>query len=165
MFQFLKKLMATPLTPAEVLIAQTLQAGHLLTVRWECGGDEGFVYTEIDGQEIEAGYNNEKDLAYLLEQYLTERLNLPSAGEFSMEGTGRIFQEGPDVIIDYQSQAFTDESWMEDMSDEELAEIGYTRPEPSSSDDDATSYPPDEGMSDEYTGRQVLFHLPQSVGN
>ena len=28
-----------------------LQAGHALTVRWDCGGDQSFVTTEIDGQQ------------------------------------------------------------------------------------------------------------------
>ena len=164
--------MATPPTSLEEYQRQLTQAlepqvrallgnGHALTVRWDCGGDESFVYTQLDGQELPVNFNDPHDLSHQLDQYLTMKLNLPSAGEFSMEGTGRIFQEGPEVIIEYQSEAFGDDSWMEDLSDEELAEMGYTRPEPAASEDegDAQTYSYDEGTSQEYSGRQVLFKV------
>ncbi|MGI4869926.1 MAG: hypothetical protein ACRYFX_01975 [Janthinobacterium lividum] len=149
----------------EPQVRTLLENGHTLTVRWDCGGDESFVYTQLDGQELPAVYDNTPNLARLLDQYLTERLDLPSAGEFSMQGTGRIFQEGAEVVIEYESRATGDNSWMEDLSDEELAEMGYTRPVPAEGDedDDASTYPPDEEMSAEYTGRQVLFKaIPDS---
>lgn len=165
MFNFLKKRMQQPRLPAETELLSTLQAGHQLTVRWDCGGDESFVYTQLDGEELEANYSRSNDLPSLLDQYLTERLELPGAGEFSMEGTGRIFQEGQEVVIEYQSQAFADTSWMDDMSDEELTAIGYTRPVPAAehaddNEEEYPSYPPDPEMSDAYSGRLVLFTLP-----
>ena len=156
MFGFLKKLMSGSLSPVEQQIAQTLQAGHTLTVRWDCGGDESFVYTAIDGQELDTDYGNDQNLAYLLDGYLTERLNLPDAGDFSMRGVGRIFQENQEVIIDYQSEWWADDSWMDDLSDEELAEIGCTRPAPA--DENKNEEPAYESAA-EYSGRLVLFTL------
>ena len=156
MFGFLKKRMPGSLTPVEQHIAHTLQAGHALTVRWDCGGDESFVYTAVDGQELDADYGNDQDLAYLLDGYLTEQLNLPSAGDFSMRGNGRIFQEGQEVIIDYQSESWADSSWMDDLSDEELVEIGCTRPVPT---DEQESEEPAYETDADYSGRLVLFTL------
>ncbi|MDQ2770489.1 MAG: hypothetical protein M3Y54_08320 [Bacteroidota bacterium] len=152
--------MGTASNAAEIEIAKTLQAGHRLTVRWDCGGDESFVYTRLNDQELQTDYEAENDLSFLLDQYLTDRLELPGVGEFSMEGTGRIFLEGADVVIDYQSEAFSDDSWMVEMSDAQLAEMGLTRPEPPSPDaEESNNYPPDEGMSEQYTGRMVLFQV------
>lgn len=175
------------LLPVEQQIAQTLQAGHALSVRWDCGGDESFVYTQLDGQEIRADYGNSNDLAYLLDQYLTDLLQLPDAGEFAMEGTGRIFREGPAVLIEYQSRAMV---YWEDfgLTDEELRELGVELPDrpalPTDSEAPALGTAPtgaeesqeeadkigeeeeedagtfDQDMSDEYSGRRVLFMLP-----
>lgn len=161
---FLKRLftsMPAPLSPVEKQILQTIQQGHALTVRWDCGGDECFVYTELDGVEQRANYSNEQDFPMLLDRYLTDLLELPGAGEFSMEGGGRIFQEGQAILLDYQSQAFADASWMDDMSDEQLADMGYTRPNPAVADDsEEAGYPPDPDMSEQYSGQRVLFTLP-----
>lgn len=153
--------MAVSLSVVENQIIHTIQQGHALAVRWNCGGDESFVYTELNGAEQRADYSNEHDFPMLLDYYLTDLLELPSAGEFSLEGGGRIFQEGREVLIDYQSRAFADVSWIDEMSDEELADIGYTRPAPAEADDnEGASYPPDPNMSDQYSGRRVLFTLP-----
>ena len=150
-----------PLKPIESQILTVLQAGRALTVRWDCGGDESFVYTEVDGAEQPFDFQNQTtDFAFGMDRYLTDLLELPSAGEFEMRGTGRIFQEGAAVVIDYQSEAFADDSWMADLSDEQLEEMGYTRPappDPAAADD--VSYPPDPSMSDEYSGRRVLFQV------
>ncbi|MGI4741037.1 MAG: hypothetical protein ACRYG7_38200 [Janthinobacterium lividum] len=148
--------MSSSLTPVEQQIAHTLQAGHTLTVRWDCGGDESFVYTAVDDQELDTDYRNDQDLAYLLDGYLTEQLNLPSAGDFSMRGTGRILQEGQEVVINYQSESWADSSWMDDLNDEELAEIGCTRPAPT---DEPESEEPAYEFDADYSGRLVLFTL------
>lgn len=152
------------LLPVQQQIAALLQAGHTLTVRWDCGGDESWVYTSLNGQELDSDYGNDNDLAYLLDRYLTDLLDLPDAGDFSMKGTGRIFQDGQAVLIECESTAFADTSWMDEMSDEELADIGYTRPEPAEGANDEAeandSYSPDPEMSNAYTGSRVLFTLP-----
>ncbi|UOQ52877.1 hypothetical protein [Hymenobacter cellulosivorans] len=171
--------MPSTLKPLELQILSILQSGQTLTVRWDCGGDEGFVYTEVNGQEQEFNYEAPNDLAYGMERYLAGLLELPSAGEFQMSGTGRIFQQGPEVILDYESKAYSyeDDSWMEGFSDEDLADMGYTRPTPKEADetepgaeaeteteteteteDDDAEYL-DQEMSDEYSGRRVLFRV------
>lgn len=153
--------MATSLSTAEQKIAETLQAGHTLTVRWDCGGDESWVYTELDGQELETVYENENNLAYLLDRYLTELLELPDAGDFHMQGTGRIFQEGPAVVIAYQSE-FSDAD-DELLTDEELREMGLDpdewRAEAATQPDDKPSATDLEEAGAYYSGQRVLFTL------
>lgn len=172
-----------PYQPIELQILALLQAKRAITVRWDCGGDESFVYTALDGVEQQANYNVPGDFAQGMDYYLTDLLGLPSVGEFEMDGTGRIFQEGSEVVIDYQSQATTywdDESddWMEDFSDEQLAEMGYERTmtdeqladytaeKPTGGSQPPTTEPAgeqereiDPEMSAEYTGRLVLFRV------
>ena len=106
----------------------------------------------------------------LLDRYLTDLLQLPDAGEFQMQGTGRIYQEGAAVLIEYQSRAWV---YWEDfgLTDEELRELGVELPAPPTAPTEAA--PPeaaeapgehgdnfDQDMSDEYSGRRVLFTLP-----
>jgi len=111
-------------------LAALLAAGRHLAVRWDCGGDEHFVTTLLDGEVQEFDYgpgfrewqdsqwlagNNAADshnflsqitnLSVLLNDYLSGLLGLPSVGEFSMNGTGHIFLEGNTIVIDYQSEA------------------------------------------------------------
>jgi hypothetical protein len=162
-------------------------------VRWDCGGDESFVTAEINGVEQEANYRDAQNFAVLLDRYITETLDLPDVGEFSMQGTGRIFQEGQEVILNYESRATTywdddDDSWKDEFTAEQLADIGLSPREsaPPSADEsaatesqpltsqDATGLQPtnladeddepegtyDPGMSEDYSGRLVLFVLP-----
>lgn len=154
---------------------ELLQTGHRVTVHWDCGGDESFVYTSIDGQEQESTYEA-GDFAYEVEQLLTEELELPGVGEFSMTGDGHFFLEGRGVGLDYQSTAevYDDEltdDFYDDFTDEQLAEMGLERPapkadapeaaapveaaaEPSAADEESS------WMSEEYSGRRILFELP-----
>ncbi|RTQ50139.1 hypothetical protein EJV47_10920 [Hymenobacter gummosus] len=153
---------------------ELLQTGHRVSVRWDCGGDESFVYISIDGEEqpntFEPG-----NLAHDVEWLLTEALELPSAGEFSMSGGGQFFLEGRGVGLDYQSDAEVyedelDDEFYNDFTDEQLTAMGLTRPGPQ--DESAVVVPPaesehaepaalrDEQMSNEYSGRRILFMLP-----
>ena len=155
----------------EKQITDLLQAGRALTVGWHCGGDESFVSTFLDGQPVAANYADAQDLAVLLDAYLTELLDLPSVGEFDMEGEGRIFRDGADIVIEYQSVANTywDEDWKEEFTDEELQAMGVARPEPPTDespqptneaetpDAEATDGAYDPEMSADYSGREVLF--------
>lgn len=187
--------MASTYSLVENQITQLLQQGQLLTVRWDCGGDESFVTAELNGVEQPANYGDEQDFYVLLDRYITELLDLPDAGEFSMQGTGRIFQEGQEVILDYQSRATTywdndDDSWKDEFTAEQLADMGVSPREsdstptaalaatdsyPSANEGDAVPKPTgladeadddelegtyDPDMSDDYSGRRVLFTLP-----
>ena len=165
------------LTAVQQQLANLLQAGRTLTVRWDCGGDQSFVTTEVDGQEVAANYESEADFAFSLDRYLTELLELPDVGEFQMQGTGRIYQQGREVLIDYQSRA---EVYWEDygFSDEELRELGVELPArpaaeatpaadaaspggEQADEDEAESQPAyDPDMSAAFSGQRILFTLP-----
>lgn len=187
--------MANDHSLVENQIAQLLRQGQVLTVRWDCGGDESFVTTEVDGVEQEANYRDTQNFAVLLDRYITETLDLPDVGEFSMQGTGRIFQEGQEVILDYESRATTywdddDDSWKDEFTVEQLADMGLSPRESASlstnesaatesqpltseeatgsestdpveeDEDDEPGGTYDPGMSEDYSGRLVLFVLP-----
>lgn len=80
-------------------ILKLLHEGKELTVRWDCGGDEAFAYPAIDGKELE--YENE--FGQQLADFISDKLNLPSAGEFYLKGGGKIFIEGNTVVIEHKS--------------------------------------------------------------
>lgn len=134
----------------EEQLRSLLQAGHHITLRWDCGGDESFVHTAIDGQEIESTYE-EDDFAYAVEQYVDITLGLPSAGEFSMKGTGSFFLEANEVGLEYKSDAF---AYEEDYDDELEGE--FTVSELLSMDREPVGER-DEEMSNYYSGRILLF--------
>jgi hypothetical protein len=147
------------LLPVQQQIANLLQAGHTLAVHWDCGGDESFVTTKIDGEEVQADYDNDADFAMLLDRYLTELLDLPDAGDFHMEGNGRIFREQANVVIDYES-VFTDDG-TDLLTAEEWREMGLDpaewqseAKEPTAEGDTAEPQP-----DPSYSGRRVLFTL------
>nr|GFD51905.1 hypothetical protein [Tanacetum cinerariifolium] len=77
-----------------------------------------------------------------------------------MEGTGRIFQEGAEVIIEYQS-VFTDDG-SDLLTDEEWREIGIDPAEwrseaaPAAEGATATTDPQPDPY---FSGRRVLFTL------
>lgn len=147
------------LLPVQQQIADLLQAGHTLTVHWDCGGDESFVTTEVDGAEVQADYGNDADFPTLLDRYLTELLDLPDAGDFHMEGNGRIFLEEASVVIEYES-VFTDDG-SDLLTAEEWREMGL---DPAEWQNEAKE-PTAEGETAEsqadpyYSGRRVLFTL------
>ncbi|MGI4869924.1 MAG: hypothetical protein ACRYFX_01965 [Janthinobacterium lividum] len=153
-------------------IVALLQAGHALTVRWDCGGDQSIVTTEVDGQEADTDYNDPHNLPVLLDRYLTDLLQLPDVGDFAMQGSGRIFLDATSVVIEYQSD-YTDYTDPNEygLSDEEWRAMGMEPPARPAADEApatpanaetaspaATTF--DQDMSDEYSGRRVLFTLP-----
>ncbi|MGI4869923.1 MAG: hypothetical protein ACRYFX_01960 [Janthinobacterium lividum] len=169
--------------PAQLLAL--LQAGRVLTVRWDCGNDESIVTTLVDGVEqpfdLGAGYmdfflehrdmdvylSRITNLPVLLDGFLTERLGLPSVGEFSMRGTGRIFQEGAAIVLDYQSDAtsWDDEpdpaNWLPEyyLGPAELAELFPERVGAEVGAPGPLASRPDPQMSADYSGHTVLFQL------
>lgn len=135
--------------PAQLLAL--LQAGHQITVRWDCGSDEHIVTTHLDGvaqdfdlgegydlwrfapqEEYEQHLSRLTNLPLLLNSFLTEHLSLPSVGEFHMQGGGEIFLvEGRTIVLDFQSDATSwDDGWEFDrqlpeyyLSTDELTEL------------------------------------------
>lgn len=164
-----------------------LQAGHQVTVHWDCGGDDSFVTTLVDGvvqeHDLGAGYydyilfehlnideflSRITNLAVLLNGFLTEFLGLPSVGEFTMRGEGTISLDGSDLVLEYQSTA---SSWEEEpaewqpeyyLSVEELADLFPERLGVASAAADSPIRQADLAMSASYSGRDVLFHLAAS---
>jgi hypothetical protein len=152
---------------------ELLQAGHKVTIHWDCGGDEAFVYPSIDGEALKGTYRP-GDFAHEVSWLVAEALELPSAGEFSMTGDGEFFLEGRSVGLSYQSEAEVYEDELDDefyagFTDEQLAEMGLERPAPKddaepaadeSSEEEEPRSEQDEEMSQEYSGRRILFELP-----
>lgn len=147
------------LLPIQHQLAGLLQAGHMLTVHWNCDGDESFVTTKVDGEEVRADYGNDADFAMLLDRYLTELLDLPDAGDFHMKGNGRIFREEASVVIEYES-VFTDDG-SDLLTAEEWREMGLDPAEwQTAAKEPAAEGEPAESPSDPtYSGRRVLFTL------
>lgn len=163
-----------------------LQAGRIITVRWNCGGDESFVTTQLDGVEqpidLGADYTNWRfaeyddykarmarltNLPLLLDGFLTERLRLPSVGEFNLRGGGHILLENNHIILEFQSEATTWEDapdpadWTPEyfLSPVELAELFPERRGIEVGPPGPVSPLPDPQMSADYSGREVLFDL------
>lgn len=79
----------------ESKIKEVLESGNKLTLRWDCGGDEAIISSFINGTPMD--YQDE--LAEELDLYLINFLELPSAGEFSMEGTGEVIYEDGNIYL------------------------------------------------------------------
>lgn len=158
------------LAQTKARLIELLHAGHAITVSWDCGGDESFVYTSVDGEEAEA------EFSYGVEELVTDALNLPSAGEFNMTGNGQFYHENNGVGLDYKSDAEVYEDaldgFYDSFTDQQLAEMGIERPtrkeeEGQESDEEEDEEEPkmlrDEGMSNEYSGRRILFQVPSAL--
>jgi hypothetical protein len=79
-------------------LTDKLAEGKNLTARWDCGGDEAFVHFFENGVAID-----DDEISEELELLIINQLNLPDAGEFVMEGEGRIFFQDNKLIIEYKS--------------------------------------------------------------
>jgi hypothetical protein len=134
-------------------LVELLRAGHAVTVRWDCGGDESFVYTSVDSEEVEYKYTSDggEDFAYGIDQFLTTKLKLPDAGEFSLNGSGTIALQGLEIVLTCRSEAQL-------LSEEEQREMGvpeeYLPSANGQTDEEAA-----REWADEYSGRIVLFEL------
>lgn len=79
----------------EKKIREILSTGKKLTIKWDCGGDEALVYPYVDGKGVDFG-----DPLFLdLDMFIINFLELPSAGEFAMDGKGEIILEEESVYL------------------------------------------------------------------
>lgn len=94
-------------------LKQLLEEGKTITVSWDCGGDEAFAYIQMDGQELDY----EHPLAAAMDLFLINRLDLPSVGEFNLEGGGNIALKEGELWLNYasKSQFYWDEEEYEYM--------------------------------------------------
>lgn len=76
-------------------IYDLLKSNKKITLRWDCGGDEALIYSFIDGKEIDF----EDPLSSELDMLILNAIELPSVGEFSMDGTGEIILEDDKVYL------------------------------------------------------------------
>ena len=81
-------------------IIHLVKEGKVITLKWDCGGDEVHVQIYLDGKEID--YT--KSIFEALDIHVLNHLNLPDAGEFSMEGGGTIIEEDGKIYIEYESR-------------------------------------------------------------
>jgi hypothetical protein len=167
-----------------------LQAGHAITVRWDCGSDDHMVTIQLDGveqgfdfgedydwwrfaeqEEYEQYLSRVTNMPLLLSSFLAEHLGLPSVGEFRMQGGGEIFLEGRQIVFDFQSDATAwDDGWETNdllpeyyLSTDELTELFPERLTEMVAWGGMARQPashPDPQMSADYSGREVLFTLP-----
>ncbi len=93
-------------------ISKAIEAGKEISVKWDCGGDEAIMTIYIDEQQL--GYNNA--FAEKLDLYLMNRLNLPDAGPFSMQGGGKFLVEEDEVYFEYESRWKGYEGYDEDFN-------------------------------------------------
>jgi hypothetical protein len=171
----------------DILLGQLLallRTGHTITVRWNCGSDEHIVTTQLDGVEQEIEWNQEStdwtfasqdeyearlwrttDLSILLGDFVVGLLGLPSVGEFSMQGGGRVLLQNQAVVLEFQSEATSYEDnpagWLpeEYLSATELAELCPERLQPNPPDLEQFLSLPDSKLAAAYTGRRVMFQL------
>lgn len=101
----------------EWLIALVKEKGSL-AFSWESGNDEGFVYFKDHNEADEKNFQE-------LEGYIVDKLDIPSVGEFEMNGKGRIYTDGNFIRAEYSSVLSTIVDYNEETdeavySDEEL---------------------------------------------
>jgi hypothetical protein len=141
-----------PTTNLQSRVLALLQGGHTLAVRWDCGNDESILFIDLDGVELPFDYADANDLAVNLTDYLLDLLELPGIGAFELRGGGRIVLEGEEVVLHYTSEFIDWEGdWVTQLTAEEEAALSAG----------TASALVDPEMSDEYSGRQVLF-TPES---
>ena len=110
------------LTAIKEWLSKHLAQGDQVTVRWDCGGDEAFVYPAINGEELPYEDDMHEEFAF----FLIETLDIPDAGEFSMQGEGTIFAENGAIKITYHAEGEA----MVDFDEETQEEITETINEP-----------------------------------
>jgi hypothetical protein len=79
-------------------LTDKIKEGKTITVKWDCGGDEAFAYFFENGEAID-----DMEISEDLELMIINQLNLPDAGEFVLEGEGRLFLEDDKLLIEYKS--------------------------------------------------------------
>ena len=129
-------------------VSALLQSGHTLAVRWDCGNDESILFIDLDGAELPFNYTDVNDLAVNLTDYLLNLLELPGIGGFELRGGGHIVLEGEEVVLHYKSEFVDYEgSWVDELTEEQEAALNAG----------TAKVPIDPELSEEYSGRQVLF--------
>jgi hypothetical protein len=129
-------------------VSALIQSGHTLAVRWDCGNDESILFIDLDGAEMPFDYTASDDFATNLTDYLLDLLELPGVGAFELRGGGHIVLDGEEVVLHYKSEFIDYEgSWVDELTEEQEAALNAG----------TAQVPIDPELSEEYSGRQVLF--------
>lgn len=119
-------------------IKEILDSGKEIKLEWECGGDEALLYIIVNDKPISNDYPpSDLEVFGELEIYLMNFLNLPDAGEFSLQGGGKIIEENSNIYLIYESMM----SYYEDADEES----------------DINSMPDEPEIDEEFSGKKELF--------
>ncbi|MFK7799163.1 MAG: hypothetical protein AB8E82_17055 [Aureispira sp.] len=125
-----------------------IKAGQQLTVSWDCGSDEAFAYLHIDGEKIP--WSN--PIADAMDLFLINRLELPSAGDFSLQGKGTLELHEGKLWLVYASES---EFYLEEEDYNYMVEAMKKH----NPDQEIPPFEENKGMQPdaEYSGRVELF--------
>ena len=96
-------------------VAKSLKEKGILPFSWESGSDEAFVTFQ---DKTDADEENFQDL----EEYIIDKLDIPDAGEFQMNGSGTIYIENNLVKAKYSSTIKTIIDFNEETEEEVFSE-------------------------------------------
>ena len=123
-------------------IKDILATGKRIKLEWECGGDEAFLYILIDDKQITyKDITDDLEGLIELEIYLMNFLNLPDAGEFSLQGGGKIIEENDNLYLVCESTMSYYEEYDEDS--DKNSEPNNPAPAPE--------------IDEEFSGKKELF--------
>lgn len=94
------------ITDMKQRILTLLNDGKEILVRWDCGGDERFLYVFIDGERLDY----EDKFAIGLERLVINLLDLHSTGEPHIDGEGRLSLENGAIMLEHSSRYY-EEDW------------------------------------------------------
>lgn len=99
-------------------VITSLKEKGSLPFSWESGNDEAFVTFHDKANTSEDNFED-------LEEYIIDKLDIPDAGEFQMNGSGTIYLENNSARVKYSSTMkatidFNEETEEEIFSEEEL---------------------------------------------
>ena len=118
--QRLERIMNAEASLKDWLIRSLRQSGTM-PFHWESGNDEAFVTFENKTGTDEESYEE-------LEQYIVDKLNIPDAGEFQMNGMGEIYLSDQTAKVKYSSTLKAiidfDETTNEEIYSEEERDSG-----------------------------------------
>ncbi len=81
--------------------AKLLDEGHRITAQWNCGGDEALVDFSVDDERVSYG----DPLFDELYEPLMITLELPSTGEYFVEGKGKFLLDDGQLFVEHESVA------------------------------------------------------------
>lgn len=85
----------------EEKLSTILNTDQVITIKWDCGGDEALIYPAIDGEEL----SYDDPVTEAISDYLMMQLDLPSVGEYFVKGEGYLELRGEEIYISYNSEA------------------------------------------------------------